>query len=184
MNDNNYIYQAMFLLDNSQVREQGFNASRDWVKTTLEKHGATVKVLRLWGERALEYPIQGRARATYLIGYIEGTAKTVSDAKHEMYLLGPVFRSLFLQEQSIPEDELKLGIEAIRDEDVEVLDDAIVAEPLFAEEEESEEAPAEGAEGEEAAAETTEGGEAAEGEAKPEAKTESGEGPEKATAEN
>lgn len=159
MNDNQYIYQAMFLLDNGEVREQGFNAVRDWVKTTLEKHGAEVKVLRLWGERPLAYPVQGRARATYLLGWIQGTEKTVSAVKHEMYLLGPVFRNLFLKEEEIPAEELALGIEAIKDEDVTVLDDTPVAEQLFEDEEEaaeekaeekSEESGDEAAEGEEA----------------------------------
>lgn len=150
MNDNQYIYQAMFLLDNGEVREQGFNAMREWVKETLEKHGATVKVLRLWGERSLAYPIAGRARATYLLGWIEGTDKTVSKAKQEMYLLGPVFRNMFLKEDEIPAEELAFGIEAIKDEDVQVLDDAIVVESLFEEEEEeSEGEPKAGAEGEE-----------------------------------
>jgi ribosomal protein S6 len=138
MNDNQYIYQAMFLLDNGEVREKGFNAIRDWVKTTLEKHGATVKVLRLWGEHALAYPIAGRARATYILGWIEGTDKTVSKAKHEMYLLGPVFRHMFLKEEEIPAEELALGIEVIKDEDVKVLDDTPVVESLFEEDEEAE----------------------------------------------
>lgn len=164
MSDNPYIYQAMFLLDNTQVREQGFNAVRDWVKTTLEKHGATIKVLRLWGERPLEYPIQGRARATYLLGWIVGTEKTVSNAKHEMYLLGPCFRNLFLKEDEIPEEELALGIETIKDEDVKALDDTPVVEALFADDEESEEDG--GSESSESSEESAEGDmkeEAAEG---------------------
>ena len=137
MNDNQYIYQAMFLLDNGEVREQGFNAVREWVKSTLEKHGATVKVLRFWGERPLAYPIQGRARATYVLGWIQGTEKTVSATKHEMYLLGPVFRNLFLKEEEIPAEELAFGIEEVKDEDITVLDDTPVAEVLFEEDEES-----------------------------------------------
>lgn len=148
MNDNQYIYQAMFLLDNGEVREQGFNAVREWVKSTLEKHGATVKVLRLWGERPLAYPIQGRARATYLLGYIQGTETTVSAAKHEMYLLGPVFRNMFLKEEEIPADELALGIEEIKDEDIEVLDDTPVAEVLFEDDDEPEAKEEQASEGE------------------------------------
>jgi ribosomal protein S6 len=164
MNDNQYIYQAMFLLDNGEVREQGFNAMREWVKSTLEKHGATVKVLRLWGERPLAYPIGGRARATYLLGWIEGTEKTVSKAKHEMYLLGPVFRNMFLKEDEIPAEELALGIEEIKDEDVKVLDDTPIVESLFEdEEEESESKPTE--EGDETTAAPEGEAEQAEGDA-------------------
>jgi len=129
MNDNKYIYQAMFLLDNGEVRDQGFNAVRDWVKTTLEKHGADVKVLRLWEERQLAYPIQGRTRATYLLGYLEATQETVSKTKREMYLLGPVFRVLFLKEDEVPAEELSLGIAEIKDEDVSIPDDAPEEDP-------------------------------------------------------
>lgn len=170
MNDNQYIYQAMFLLDNGEVREQGFNAVRDWVKSTLEKHGATVKVLRLWGERPLTYPIAGRARATYVLGWIEGTDKTVSAAKQEMYLLGPVFRNMFLKEEEIPEEELAMGIEAIKDEDVTVLDDTPVAEALFEEEEAETEEKKAAPEGEAAESEGEESkeAEAKEGESKEE----------------
>jgi len=123
MNDNKYIYQAMFLLDNGEVSDQGFNAVRDWVKTTLEKHGADVKVLRLWEERQLAYPVQGRTRATYVLGYLEATQETVSKAKREMYLLGPVFRVLFLKEDEVPAEELSLGIAEIKDEDISIPDD-------------------------------------------------------------
>ena len=130
MNDNKYIYQAMFLLDNGEVRDQGFNAVRDWVKTTLEKHGADVKVLRLWEERQLAYPVQGRTRATYVLGYLEATQETVSKAKREMYLLGPVFRVLFLKEDEVPAEELSLGIAEIKDEDVSIPDDAPEEDPF------------------------------------------------------
>mgnify|MGYP001399649603 CR=1 FL=1 len=117
MDNKQYAYQAMFLLDNEEVRAQGFNATRDWVRTTLEKHGADVKVLRLWAEQALAYPIAGRKRATYLMGWVMAGQETVSAVKREMYLLGPVFRILFLREDEIPEDELGVGIE---DADVDV----------------------------------------------------------------
>lgn len=138
MSDNKYIYQAMLLLDNGEVREQGFNASREWVKATLEKHGATVKVLRLWGERPLAYPIAGRSRATYVLGWIEASQDTVNKAKREMYLLGPVFRVLFLHENEIPAEELAMGIEDVRDEDVVIPEDVEVVDEFFAEEAEEE----------------------------------------------
>lgn len=111
MENQNYIYQAMFLLDNEEVRGQGFNATRDWVKATLEKHGASVDVLRLWGEQSMAYTVRGRKRATYLLGWIHANQETVAAAKREMYLLGPVFRVLFLREDSIPEEELALGVQ-------------------------------------------------------------------------
>jgi ribosomal protein S6 len=118
MNEHRHCYQAMFLLDNQEVRQQGFNAVRDWVRQTLEKHGISVPVLRLWGERELAYPIGGRRRATYLLGWLEAEGAAVNEAKRELYLVGPVFRSLFLEEDSIPEEELALGIPAIADSEL------------------------------------------------------------------
>jgi len=117
MTENTHIYQAMFLLDNEEVRK-GFNASRDWVKTTLEKYGIEVKVLRLWGERQLAYPIGRRKRATYLLGWLQASGDSINEVKRELYLLGPVFRCLFLLEDEIPADELATGIQEIADSEI------------------------------------------------------------------
>jgi|SaaInl4_135m_RNA_FD_contig_41_623435_length_2589_multi_7_in_0_out_0_4 ribosomal protein S6 len=141
MNDNNYIYQAMFMLDNGEVRDQGFNAVRDWVKATLEKHGAEVKVLRHWRESQLAYPIQGHTRSTYLLGYMEASQQTVSKAKAEMYLLGPVMRMLVLKEEEIPAEELAKGIANVSDADVAVPDEEPEIDP-FADEPAAEESSA------------------------------------------
>ncbi|HEX9793269.1 MAG TPA: 30S ribosomal protein S6 [Planctomycetota bacterium] len=115
-------YEAMFLLENQEVRK-GFNAARDWVKTTLEKHGLQVKVLRLWGERKLAYPIGRRHRATFLLGWLEGEGEAVNAAKRDFYLLGPVFRVLFLQREAIPAEELAFGIEEVDESALDIGDD-------------------------------------------------------------
>ncbi len=128
MNENQHYYQAMFLLDNQEVRQKGFNAVRDWVRKTLEKHGIRVHVLRLWAERELAYPIGNRRRATYLLGWLEAGGTSVNEAKREMYLLGPVFRSQYLEEACIPEDEMALGIAEIGDHEVVIPDDVVVDE--------------------------------------------------------
>ncbi len=128
-----HIYQAMFLLDNQEVRQKGFNAVRDGVKQTLEKHGLTVRVLRLWGERAMAYPVGGRRRATYLLGWLEANGTAVNEAKREFYLMGPVFRCLFLREEAIPADEMALGIQAIGDNELVIPDDSVVDENAFQE---------------------------------------------------
>lgn len=152
----------MFLLDNEEVRK-GFNAARDWVKATLEKHGLDVKVLRLWGERQLAYPIGSRKRATYLLGWLEGSGDAVNEVKREMYLLGPVFRVLFLQEDEIPAEELALGIEKMEDSALVIPEE--IEEPEFEEPYEEPEAEAEASEegGEKAADEKKAEGESADG---------------------
>ena len=151
MTEHQHIYQAMFLLDNQEVRKSYADA-RDWVRTTLEKHGAEVSVLRLWAEQELAYPIEGKRRATYLLGWISATGQTVNQAKREMYLLGPVFRVLFLRAEEIPQEELEIGIQELAEgelvipEDIpEVEEEEIFAEDLAppAEKASAEEAPTE-----------------------------------------
>ena len=114
-----HTYQAVFLLDNEEVRK-GFNQAKDWVQTCLEKHNVDVKVLRLWGERALAYPIGSRQRATYLLGWVKASGAAVNEAKREMYLVGPAFRIMFLRADEIPADEMEFGIESIDDSAVEI----------------------------------------------------------------
>jgi len=151
MTEQQHIYQAMFLLDNQEVRKSYADA-RDWVRTTLEKHGAEVSVLRLWAEQELAYPIGGKRRATYLLGWISATGQAVNEAKREMYLLGPAFRVLFLRAEEIPQEELEIGIQELAEgelvipEDIpEVEEEEIFAEDLAppAEKEPAEDAPTE-----------------------------------------
>ena len=51
-------------------------------------------------------------------GPLEGEGEAVNKAKADFYLVGPVFRCLFLRTEEIPEDELAFGIEAVSDEDL------------------------------------------------------------------
>lgn len=146
MTDYTHKYQAMFLLDNEEVR-QGFNAARDWVRTTLEKHGLKVHVLRLWEERQLAYQIGTRRRATYLLGWLEGSGDSINNARRELYLLGPVFRCLFLEQGEIPEDEMTQGIPEVADADIVIPEE--IEETLAEEMREGPEAPEEEASKEE-----------------------------------
>ncbi|MBC8370435.1 MAG: 30S ribosomal protein S6 [Planctomycetes bacterium] len=119
MTNNIHTYQAVFLLDNEEVRK-GFNQAKDWVQACLEKHQVEVKVLRLWGERELAYPIGQRKRATYLLGWLEASGEAVNEAKREMYLVGPAFRIMFLRADEIPAEEMEFGIEKLDDSAVEI----------------------------------------------------------------
>jgi len=113
----------MFLLDNQEVRTRGFLATRDWVRNLLEKHGIKAHVLRLWGERRLAYPIRQRHRATFLLGWIEAPGEAIAAVKRELYLVGPVFRTLFLRVEEIPEEELAVGIEDVDESKLEIPED-------------------------------------------------------------
>ena len=77
MTENKHIYQAMFLLDNQEVRKS-YAEARDWIRTTLEKHGAEVSVLRLWAERELAYPIE---RKNILAETISRNPETINNIR-------------------------------------------------------------------------------------------------------
>jgi hypothetical protein len=127
-------------------------------------------VLRLWGERQLAYPIGSRKRATYVLGWLEASGDAINEVKRELYLLGPVFRCLFLLEDEIPAEELATGIQVIEDSEViipEEIEEFDMEEP-YEEPEEEQRATDEKPEDKEAKAE---GEEKAEGE-KPAEKTE------------
>lgn len=140
-----HIYQAMFLLDNQEARK-GLNAARDWLRRTLERHGLEVKVLRFWGERRLAYRIGRRRRAAYLLAWLEGSGTAVNAAKRDLYLVGPVFRCLFVREEVIPEEELAVGIQDLDQAGIQIPEDVPEAAPET--ELAAEAAPAEGAEAE------------------------------------
>jgi ribosomal protein S6 len=131
----------MFLLENDEVRQKGFNAVRDEVQATLEKHGVTVKVLRLWGEQQLAYKIGQRSRATYLLAWLEASGEAVNSAKKDFYLVGSVFRCFFLREDAIPEDELSQGILDVADGELVIPEEVeeIVEEEPWEEPEEAQE---------------------------------------------
>jgi len=133
-NPQTHLHQAMFLLDNQEVRARGFLATRDWVRSLLEKHGIKVHVLRLWGERRLAYPIRQRHRATYLLGWIEAQGEAIGGVKRELYLVGPVFRTLFLRVEEIPEEELAIGIEDVDESQLEIPEDSAEDPEMSAEE--------------------------------------------------
>lgn len=112
----------MFLLENQEARK-GLNAARDGLRHSLEKHGIGVQVLRFWGERKLAYKIGTRRRAVYFLGWLEATGEAVNAAKRDFYLVGPVFRCLFIREEQIPPEELALGIQPIDEAAVQIPED-------------------------------------------------------------
>jgi hypothetical protein len=92
----------------------------------------------------LAYPIGGRKRATYLLGWLEASGDAVNEAKREMYLVGPAFRLVFLRTEEIPAEEMTFGIESLEDSAVEIPDE--IEEEMAempAEEEKTDEEPAE-----------------------------------------
>lgn len=98
----------MFLLDNQVVRED-WKSAKALVTETLTKHGAKLRTLRRWDERKLAYPIAGRKRATYFLGYFDIGVNELPALRREFDLSEKVLRHLILSCEAVPETESELA---------------------------------------------------------------------------
>jgi small subunit ribosomal protein S6 len=98
----------MFLLDNQVVRED-WKSAKALVTETLNKHGAKLRTLRRWDERKLAYPIAGRKRATYFLGYFDIGVNELPALRREFDLSEKVLRHLILSCEAVPETESELA---------------------------------------------------------------------------
>ena len=147
----------MFLLDNDVVRA-GWNDAKTAIQGALEKHGAKLRTLRRWDERALAYPIRGKRRGTFLLSYFELPADGMTMLTRDLEIREDLLRYLMLRVDEVPEGENEAATAELAD-DFEApeppADDVGTYSPL-----QDEDPEAEGEEGEEGAAEG-EGGERA-----------------------
>jgi small subunit ribosomal protein S6 len=104
----NRLYEGMFLLDNQVVRED-WKSAKALVAEALQKHGAKLRTLRRWEERKLAYPIQGRKRATYFLGYFEIAVAELPALRRDLDLSEKVLRHLILSCEAVPESENELA---------------------------------------------------------------------------
>ncbi len=94
----------MFLLDNDVVRA-GWNDAKTALQGALEKHGAKLRTLRRWDERALAYPIRGKRRGTFLLSYFELPADGMTMLTRDLEIREDLLRYLMLRVDEVPEGE-------------------------------------------------------------------------------
>ena len=99
----------MFLLDNQVVRED-WKSAKTLVSETLQKHGAKLRTLRRWEERKLAYPIAGRKRATFFLGYFDIGVNELPALRRELDLSEKVLRHLILSCEAVPETEAEEAV--------------------------------------------------------------------------
>lgn len=100
----NHLYEGMFLLDNDVVRA-GWNDAKTALQGALEKHGAKLRTLRRWDERALAYPIRGKRRGTFLLSYFELPADGMTMLTRDLEIREDLLRYLMLRVDEVPEGE-------------------------------------------------------------------------------
>ena len=112
-------YECMVLLDNSEVRE-GWDALKNNVTGLMKKHGAEIISAKLWGERALAYPIRQQTRGTYLLVYFDAPMDGIAPMNRDLNINVPVMRHMITVCDEVPEtahapeaefDVSKIGVE-------------------------------------------------------------------------
>ena len=165
-------YEAMFLLDNREVRK-GWDHAKGIPLSILERHGAKIVSARRWKERKLAYEIKKQKRATFLLVFFEALPEKIAPLNREIQLTEGILRHLILVHDEFP----PLAFEPVEEEDVDVskvpLGDEEEAEKPQAEagqeggqtssREEKQEEKEEGKRKEESSAPSAQGGTSAEG---------------------
>lgn len=88
-------YEAMFLLDNTQVGED-FDGAAARVDEILQKHGAEIVLKEKWDERKLAYEIKGHRRATYYLVYFRAPTRAIAEIDGDVRLNELVLRHLVM----------------------------------------------------------------------------------------
>jgi len=99
------LYEAMFLLDNREVKK-GFDAARERVTTLLTKHGAKPRVVRKWDERKLAYEIKAQKRGLYIIAYFNAPGPAVSAIERDVNLSEDILRVMVTDAEHMNKDEM------------------------------------------------------------------------------
>lgn len=117
-------YECMVLLDNREVRE-GWDGLKNTVTGLMTKHGAEIISAKLWGERALAYPIRQQTRGTYLLVYFDAPTGSIAPMNRDLNINVPVMRHMITACDEVPEsahapeaefDVSKIGLEEAPEE--------------------------------------------------------------------
>jgi small subunit ribosomal protein S6 len=98
-------YEAMFLLSQAQAAE--FGGAVNYIRTTLEKGGATIIAMRKWDERRLAFEIDKQKRGIYILCYFSANAQAVGPIERSFNLGEQVMRQLIIRADHLSLDEMK-----------------------------------------------------------------------------
>jgi small subunit ribosomal protein S6 len=97
-------YEAMFLIGPAatQENEGGLKLARQ----ILERHGATILVLKKWDERKLMYEIKRQKRGTYVISYFTAAPSAIAGIERDVKLSEDVLRVMVTDAAHLNADEM------------------------------------------------------------------------------
>lgn len=103
------LYEGLFLL-RQEAATSDFKGCIDFLRTTFERAGAEVKVIRKWDERRLAYDIKGQRRGIFILAYFEVDGVQIANIERDCDLSDHVLRALIIRADHIGETELELEV--------------------------------------------------------------------------
>ena len=90
------VYEGMFLLDSNRYGRDPEGVAGQ-IPKMIQEAGGTMLVSRMWEERRLAYPIQGRRKGTYWLTYFRVDGMKLGSVRRKCQLSDSILRVLFLK---------------------------------------------------------------------------------------
>lgn len=90
------VYEGLFILDSSRYSSDPHGISGQ-LGTMVEKQGGQMLASRLWEDRRLAYPIQGKRTGTYWLTYFKLDSQKIPLIERESQLNDNILRSLVIK---------------------------------------------------------------------------------------
>jgi len=97
-------YEAMFLFGPGGTLEP--QAALDMAKSTVERHGGQIIVIKKWDERKLTFEIAGQKRGTYILCYFRSPSAAPAQIERDVRLSDVMLRVLILKADHLNEQEM------------------------------------------------------------------------------
>ena len=90
------VYECLLILDPNQYSRDAAKVSGQ-IGEFVEKQGGEMLVSRLWDERRLAYPINGRRKGTYWLSYFKLESEKLSALERDCQLSDSILRQLCIR---------------------------------------------------------------------------------------
>jgi small subunit ribosomal protein S6 len=96
-------YEGMFLLGPSGADAEKAVAL---VRTTIEKHGGQIQVIKKWDERKLSFEIGKQKRGTYVLAFFKAAGGAIAPLERDVKLSEEILRVLVTSADHLNETEM------------------------------------------------------------------------------
>jgi small subunit ribosomal protein S6 len=90
------VYEGLFIFDSSKYSSDPTGVSGQ-IGALVTKHGGEMLASRLWEDRRLAYPINGKKTGTYWLTYFKIDSRKLNDVKQESQLSETILRSMVIK---------------------------------------------------------------------------------------